>query len=86
MVEKGEDTVLYEEAERSRKSGDFKTALAKYQDLVKRFPQSEHYDASRCRVGACYLGMDNAPEAIKALSVFVRDNPWGAYRGEARIY
>jgi len=69
-VEKyGEDFVLYREAEENRNWKNYAQALARYDEIIKAYPQTVYAVASECYAIDCLLALYRETECSKAAQV-----------------
>jgi hypothetical protein len=75
--------VLFAEANALRRRGETRQAVALYQSLRQRFPESSQAVLSAISVGDLLLAEADATGAVAAYSDYLRDSPRGALTEEA---
>jgi len=62
---------------------DFAAARARYEEIIRLFPEGVYSDASRLYGAVCLLHLGDGRRALNELMAFYRADPGGLYRGEA---
>ena len=65
----------YSQAENFYNRKLYKGAIDNYQHLIDQYPFSAYADDAELKIGLAYYQMQNYPEAINALTDFVRMHP-----------
>ena len=84
-IGRSDEEKLWRDAESSRGRRDFAPALARYRELVSRYPSSRWRDASIVQSGWCQIGIGKVEEAEKNWQAFIASNPTGPWRGRALL-
>jgi TolA-binding protein len=74
---------LFADANAVRRGGDIRKAVALYQSLRQRFPESSQAMLSAISVGDLLLGEGDAAGAVAAYASYLRSSPKGALTEEA---
>lgn len=85
VEQSGEDTSLFEEAERLRGQKQWPDARAKYEEFCRRFPESPKAPPATWAIGDCLLGERKVDNAIAWWQSFIQDDRKGPWRGPAYV-
>lgn len=73
--EQGTAEVIYERGQRSMKNGNYREAIAIFEQLESRYPFSAVGKQSQLDLIYCYYKSNSSEEAIDAADQFIRENP-----------
>jgi TolA-binding protein len=84
-IEAGRLKVLFEKAEKLRKTRKYGEAIKVYRQIRKEFPAHDLTELSGLRIGQCLNAIGKFKDARTFLEGFVKQLPLGAYRGQAHL-
>ncbi|MBA3707265.1 MAG: tetratricopeptide repeat protein [Planctomycetes bacterium] len=85
VAEKGEDEVLFKEAEWARTKRLWQDARTKYFEVFTRFPKSPLAIQAQWRAAECLVGLGKLEEAQTQLGLFIARDGLGPWRGQAMV-